>query len=73
MQASLPEADRHDTSAIYRRLTLAQLQQEVPQVRWMEYLSAFLDADITEEEPVVSYALPYFVDMGKILEKTDKR
>lgn len=73
LQASLPEADRHDTSAIYRKLTLAQLQKEVPQVRWLEYLSAFLDADITDQEPVVSYALPYFVEMGKILERTDKR
>lgn len=72
-QASLPEADRHDTSAIYRKLSLAQLQKEVPQVNWLEYLSAFLDADITVNEPVVSYALPYFVEMGKILERTDKR
>jgi predicted metalloendopeptidase len=73
VQASLPEADRHDTSAIYRKLTLAQLQQEVPQLNWLEYLSAFLDADIDEREPVVSYAMPYFVEMGRIIQKTDRR
>jgi predicted metalloendopeptidase len=73
VQASLPEADRHDTSAIYRKLTLAQLQKEVPQLNWLEYLRAFLDADIDESEPVVSYAMPYFVEMGRIIQKTDRR
>jgi predicted metalloendopeptidase len=73
VQASQPEADRHDTSAIYRKLTLAQLQQEVPQVNWLEYLSAFLHADIDENEPVVSYAMPYFAEMGRIIQKTDRR
>ena len=73
VQASQPEADRHDTSAIYRKLTLAQLQQEVPQLNWLEYLSAFLHADIDESEPVVSYAMPYFVQMGRIIEKTERR
>ena len=73
VQASQPEADRHDTSAIYRKLTLAQLQQEVPQLNWLEYLSAFLHADIDESEPVVSYAMPYFTEMGRIIQKTDRR
>jgi hypothetical protein len=72
-QASLPEADRHDTSAIYRKLSLAQLQREVPQLNWLRYLSAFLDADIDDNEPVVSYAMPYLVEMGRIIQKTDRR
>jgi membrane metallo-endopeptidase-like protein 1 len=73
MQASLPEADRHDTSAIYRKLSLSQLQREVPQLNWLEYLSAFLDADVDHNEPVVSYAMPYFIEMGRIIQKTDRR
>lgn len=36
--ASLPEADRHDTSAIYTKITLQQLQHQVPQINWQEYL-----------------------------------
>lgn len=36
--ASLPEADRHDTSAIYTKITLQQLQHQVPQINWKEYL-----------------------------------
>lgn len=72
--ASIPEADRHDTSFIYRKLTLKELQIEVPQLKWRLYLQQFLNTDaITEDEPVVSYAMSYFVEMGKVIEKTDRR
>ncbi|XP_031352188.1 neprilysin-1 isoform X2 [Photinus pyralis] len=70
---SLPEVDRHDTSTIYKKLTLAQLQKIVPQVNWIQYLSSFLSDEITENEPVVAYGLSYFIEMGKILEQTDRR
>ncbi|XP_012224491.1 neprilysin-1 [Linepithema humile] len=71
--ASLPEADRHDTSAIYRKLTLRELQQEVPQLKWLIYLREFISAPIDEEEPVVAYAMPYFMQMGGIISRTDRR
>lgn len=72
-QASLPEADRHDTSSIYRKLTLAELQQEVPQINWLQYLKSFMDTDINQDELVVAYAMPYFIQMGKIIADTDRR
>jgi len=72
-QASLPEADRHDTSAIYRKLTLRELQREVPQLQWLVYLREFIGAPIDEEEPVVVYAMPYFAQMGGIISRTDRR
>ncbi|XP_001602853.1 neprilysin-1 [Nasonia vitripennis] len=71
--ASLPEADRHDTSSIYRKLTLRELQREVPQLRWRLYLEKFLVSPINDEEPLVAYAMPYFVQMGQIVEKTPRR
>lgn len=71
--ASLPEADRHDTSLIYRKLTLRELQEEVPQLQWKVYLQEFVSAPITEDEPVVAYAMPYFLQMGRIVQKTDRR
>lgn len=70
-QASLPEVDRHDTSSVYRKLNLRELQQEVPQIKWRDYLQEF--APITEEEPLVAYAMPYLVEMGKIIAKADRR
>ncbi|XP_011861521.1 PREDICTED: endothelin-converting enzyme 2-like isoform X2 [Vollenhovia emeryi] len=71
--ASLPEADRHDTSAMYRKLTLQELQQEVPQLQWLIYLRTFINAPINEKELVVMYAMPYFVQMGRIISRTDQR
>ncbi|XP_071635774.1 neprilysin-1 isoform X7 [Temnothorax longispinosus] len=71
--ASLPEADRHDTSAMYRKLTLQKLQQEVPQLHWLVYLREFIKAPIDEKELVVMYAMPYFMQMGRIISRTDRR
>jgi predicted metalloendopeptidase len=73
-QASMPEVDRHDTSAIYRKLTLAELQKDVPQLNWREYLQVTLgDVELRDEEAMVSYAMPYLVQMGKIIAETDRR
>lgn len=72
-QASLPEADRHDTSAIYRKLTLRELQREVPQLQWLVYLREIMSVPIDEDEPVVTYAMPYFMQIGRIISKTDRR
>lgn len=72
--ASLPEADRHDTSAIYRKLTLPQLQKMVPEIDWREYLQETVgDIKLKRDEPVVVYALSYLMQMGKILRETDRR
>jgi len=38
VNVSLPEADRHDTSLVYRKMSLPELQQLVPEVQWQEYL-----------------------------------
>lgn len=71
----MPEADRHDTSSIYRKLTLPQLQKEVPQINWNEYLQATLGPNVRLDpnEPIVSYGMPYMVQMGKILAATDRK
>ncbi|KXJ83405.1 hypothetical protein RP20_CCG007116 [Aedes albopictus] len=72
--ASLPEADRHDTSAIYTKITLQQLQNQVPQINWKEYLQTTLGSvQLEENEAIVSYAMPYLIEMGRILNVTDKR
>ena len=69
----MAESDRHDTSEIYRKLTLRQLQREVPQIKWRKYLEEFLTPPITDDEPLVTYALPYFIEMGRIVNETDTR
>ncbi|KAE8739548.1 hypothetical protein FOCC_FOCC014968 [Frankliniella occidentalis] len=72
-EASLPEADRHDTSLNYQQLPLWRLQEDVPELDWHLFLKTVLKTDISREEPVVCYGLPYFRSMGKILAETDRR
>jgi neprilysin len=70
----MPEVDRHDTSTIYRKLTLGELQKEVPQLNWREYLQVTLgDIELQDNEALVSYGMPYLIQMGKILAETDRR
>lgn len=75
VNASLPEADRHDTSAIYKKITLPELQREVPELNWAEYFQTALGSDIQlqPDEQLVSYAMPYLVEMGKIVKSADRR
>ncbi|KAH8409250.1 hypothetical protein KR009_011232, partial [Drosophila setifemur] len=75
VNVSLAEADRHDTSAVYRKLTLPELQDLVPEVQWAEYLQTALGEDIQLEadEPLVTYGLSYLTEMGKILARTERR
>lgn len=73
-KASIPEVDRQDTSAIYRKLQLSELQHEIPQINWREYLQHTLsDIQLYDNETLVCYAMPYLKQMGKILAEADKR
>lgn len=70
----MPEVDRQDTSAIYRKLQLSELQHEVPQINWHEYLQHTLgDIQLSDNETLVCYAMPYLKQMGKIIAEADKR
>ncbi|XP_057662985.1 neprilysin-1-like [Diorhabda carinulata] len=71
--ASLPEQDRHDTSAIYKKLSIKDLAILVPNINWLEYFRAIFDITITEDEPIVAYGLSYFIELGKILSNTNRR
>lgn len=46
---------------------------KVPQLNWQELLQIMLQSSVSQEEPIVFYALPYFVELGKELSRTEKR
>lgn len=73
----MPEQDRHDTSLIYKKMTLRELSFLVPQMNWLQYFRILFEFEpsikITESEKVVAYGLSYFRRMGKILARTDRR
>ncbi|KAH9413417.1 Membrane metallo-endopeptidase-like 1 [Dermatophagoides pteronyssinus] len=68
--ASMPEADRHDTSAIYNKKTIKQLKQLVPEFDWIGYLKNFMPISIDENnEEIVIYSLDYYQQMGKLIKQ----
>ncbi|XP_054720932.1 neprilysin-1-like [Uloborus diversus] len=71
--ASIPEADRHDTGAIYNKMSLQELSEIVPEFDWVYYLNTFLPTKVDDQEPVVVYALPYLQEMGQILSQANRR
>ena len=70
---SVPEADRQDTGAIYNQMSLKELENMVPDIRWRDYLNAFLLDPVDDSELIVSYAITYFHELGKLLAKTERR
>ena len=73
-EISVPEVERIDTSAIYSKTTIAELAELVPQINWMLYFRHLVyPMNITENESIVSYSTPFFINLGKLLEVTDKR
>ncbi|RWS03047.1 neprilysin-2-like protein, partial [Dinothrombium tinctorium] len=71
--ASKPEADRHDTGAMYKRMTIAELQRSVPEFNFLLYLNSYLPIEVFEEEKIVVYALDYLKTVSKLLVRTDPK
>ena len=69
----MPEADRLDTGAIYKKLSLKKLKALVPEFDWISYLNSFLPTAVFIDEEIVVYAIEYFQEMGKIIAKQDTK
>lgn len=67
------ETDRHDTTGTYLKLPLKDLQKLVPEFDWQLYLKTILQIKLSDQEPVVSYAMSYFKQLGYLMKKTDRR
>lgn len=71
----MSEIDRHDTFSVYTKVTLADLQLFVPQINWKEYIQTAFGPNIpiAADEPIVVYAMPYIVTLGKIMAERNER
>lgn len=60
---------------MYNKVTLNELQNLVPQFNWKEYIQIAFGPEIpiADDEPIVIYAMPYIIELGKIIEDTDRR
>ena len=69
---SIDEGDRHDTGQWYTKLTVDQLQQQVPDFNWTTYFEALMPPPgFSPSEEVVSYAMPYLVEVAKLIKSVD--
>jgi len=75
VKITVPEEDRIDTGAIYTQLSLKELKEEVPGLDWQSYFDEVLGDDVSynDSERIVSYSMPYFSRLGRVLNETDKR
>lgn len=73
-EISVPEVNRIDTSAIYHKTSIRELQNTVPQIKWMLYFQELVaPMNISEDADIVSYSTPFFVKLGQLMEVTDRR
>ncbi|KAM7362048.1 M13 family metallopeptidase neprilysin 2 isoform 1-T1 [Cochliomyia hominivorax] len=72
---SWPNEKRRNSNDLYNLRTIKQLQETYPYVQWLDYINALLPEGlkVTEDE-VINLSVPsFFEDLGKLLERTNKR
>ncbi|KAH9513574.1 18S rRNA pseudouridine methyltransferase [Bulinus truncatus] len=71
--ATSPSEQKHDTGALYHKMTVRELQELIPTFNVLKYLREFVLDEITEEEPIVLFATQYIQDVIKIIHETDSK
>ena len=75
LQISLPSEKRRNSTALYNPMSIAQLQNEYPYLKWRKYLNRILYpyVELSEDE-IVNVPVPkYLEDLGNLLATTPNR
>ena len=73
-QFSAPEAERQATrSALYNKLTLRELQEQIPDFNWTLYFGTLLGYELGKDVEIVAYGLPYLKSASVAIKKIPKR
>lgn len=66
---------RRNSSELYNKLTLKEVQARYPYLNWLKFINQMLPPNITvdENETVIFNSLSYFEKFGEILEETSNR
>ncbi|GFX17356.1 membrane metallo-endopeptidase-like 1 [Trichonephila clavipes] len=70
---TIPSEERRNYTAIYLKMTLAELQEKILLVNWTLYFSIAMPLELTDDEEVVVYAVPYLLSMSDLVTNTSKR
>lgn len=65
------QEDRTNISVLYQKLTLNELQEEIPEIDWMRYLTIIQERVIEPDEKVIMFAKKYMQDLVKLIEASE--
>lgn len=66
-----PAEKRLNVTKLYKRMTLADLHDLIPQIDWIRYLSVLQQRNVEDSEEVVIYATEYMQELVNLLDRTD--
>lgn len=71
----MPMEQRRNSSELYNKFTLEEVQEKFPYLDWVEIVNQMLPPNlkIDENEPVIFNSLSYFEKFGALLESTSNR
>ncbi|GAB1602196.1 neprilysin-4-like [Argonauta hians] len=71
-----PSEGRRDYESMYKKFTIKELSEKLPGIDWYRYLSETFEAvniSLTQDEPVVIYAMDFLTNLEQILKVTPNR
>ena len=65
------QEDRTNISVLYQKMTLNDLQEEIPEIDWIRYLTIIQDRVIDPQEKVIMFAKTYMKDLVKKVKEAE--
>lgn len=65
------QEDRTNISVLYQKMKLSVLQEEIPEINWIEYLSIVQNRVINPDEKVIMFAKSYMRDLVKLIDAAE--
>lgn len=69
---SAPE-DRTNISLLYKKMTLQELHNEIPQIDWQIFLSIVQNREVDLSEKVIMFAKYYMHDLVDLISETEQK
>ncbi|KAG5674892.1 hypothetical protein PVAND_004837 [Polypedilum vanderplanki] len=67
----ISQEDRTNISVLYQKMTLAELQKEIPGIDWIRYLTIVQDRVVNSNEKVIMFANDYMKQLVKLIDQTE--
>lgn len=68
-----PAEERVNVTKLYKKMSIADLSKEVPQIDWRRYLSTVQERPVDDSENIVIFALNYMNDLANLITDTQPR